>query len=76
MGPHVDPDQRLFVDWIAHLVRARLHLVDAYAAALDEGPLTDAQRREVASIRAVIRHVLLTLDELPAGGPGRGRPPP
>jgi hypothetical protein len=76
MGPNVDPDQRLFVDWMAHLMRARLHLVDSYAAALDEGPLTDAQRREMASLRAVIRQVVRTLDELLDGGPGRIRPPP
>jgi hypothetical protein len=73
MGPHLDPGQRVFVAWVSHHIRGRLHLADAHAAAVAGGPLTAHQRRDVDALLAVTRQLLETLDELLADA---GTPPP
>jgi hypothetical protein len=74
-GPRLGPEQRLFVAWLAHLVRARLHLIDAYAATVADGADPAAARRDAESIRRLVRSLLGQLDEL-TGGPARGSRPP
>jgi hypothetical protein len=73
VGPHLDPAQRVFVAWVDHHLRGRLHLADAYVSALVAGPLDAEQRQAAAAVQAVTRQLLATLDELldgadPAGG--------
>jgi hypothetical protein len=70
------PDQRLFVAWLAHLVRGRLHLLDALAAAVVDADDLAAARRDAVAIRRVAAQLLRQLDELAEGRPGAGRAPP
>jgi hypothetical protein len=64
MGPHLDPAQRVFVAWVNHQLRGRLHLADAYAESLAGRSLDPAGRRDVAALLTVTRQLLETLDEL------------
>ena len=75
MPPQLQPEQHVFAEWLVHLVRARLHLVDALATAVARGPLSAQQQREVTSLRAAIGQLMTTLDEVLDQASDLGRPP-
>jgi signal transduction histidine kinase len=63
MAPHVDPRDQRFAALVSHHLRTPLHVLDDLAIRLEAGA-TARQRRQVASLRATIRHVIATLDDL------------
>jgi hypothetical protein len=75
-APRLAPDQRLFVAWLTHLLRGRLHLIDAYAAAVADTTDPATAQRDAAAIRRIAAQLLEHLDDLASGRAPAIRPPP